>query len=521
MRKPKRDIQDIERFEEILSVLVREEAGYILDRLDLEDRLPVAKRLTAKRQAQPGPERLRQTIEELGTTFIKFGQIMAERPDIVPERYAQELQKLQDSAPPFPAEKAKEIVEAEVGLEEFDSFEEEPIAAASIAQVHRAELDGEEVVVKIRRPGMKKQVEKDLDILVFLARRAEKHSDNLEKMGFVELVEEFSRWTRNELDLGRELKNAQIFRENLKDEDKLYVPEVYPEYSTSEVLVMEYVDGVKCTDRQEMEELDIDTEELANTAVRAGMKQVVKDGFFHADPHPSNFLLRGDGTMVYLDFGMMGEVPKHLRDSIDLLLIHAMKEDSRKVLDVLKEMGTLSEDPELETIKHEIDRKILEMRNSSIGDTSISRKLLELIWTCGRNGLYLPTSIALMGKNLVTMEGIGMTICPGFEPSDEYRDYGKKLLMEKNDPEEIAEDVMLDIAENRDIVTRPATFLREKMRDGTGGQKVVKKVKKRDPLPTALVASSTLLMAGGLLDPLLFYAGIGELGLGIYLHRKD
>lgn len=368
---------------------------------------------------------------------------------------------------------------------------------------------------------MKKQVEKDLDILVFLARRAEKHSDNLEKMGLVELVEEFSRWTRNELDLGRELKNAQIFRENLKEEDKLYVPEVYPEYSTSEVLVMEYVDGVKCTDRQEIEELDIDAEELANTAVRAGMKQVVKDGFFHADPHPSNFLLREDGTMVYLNFGIMGEVPKHLRDSIDLLLIHAMKEDSRKVLDVLKEMGTLSEDTDLETIKHEIERKILEMRNSSIGDTSISRKLLELMWTCGRNGLYLPTSIALMGKNLVTMEGIGMTVCPGFEPSDEYKVYGKKLLMEKNNPEEMAEDVMLDVAENRDIVTRPATFLREKMRGGTRDQKVVKKVKKRDPLPTALVASSTLLMAGGLLDPLLFYAGIGELGLGIYLHRKD
>jgi ubiquinone biosynthesis protein len=520
MRGPKRDIQDLERFEEILSVLVREEAGYILDRLDLEDRLPVAKRLTAKRQTQPGPERLRKTIEELGTTFIKFGQILAERPDIIPERYAEELQKLQDSAPPFPEEKAKSIVDEEVGLDRFSSFEEEPLAAASVAQVHRAELEGKDVVVKIRRPGVREQVDEDLDILMFLARRAEKHFKDLERMGFSQMVKEFARWTRNELDLERELKNAQIFRENLKDEEDLYVPEVYPEFSTSKVLVMEYVEGVKCTNTEKMREMEIDAEELATTAVRAGMKQVIDDGFFHADPHPSNFLIQEDGTMVYLDFGMMGEIPKHLRDSIDLVLIHALKEDSEKVLDLLKDIGTTGEDPDFEAIKHEIDRKILEVRNSSIGEASISRKLLELMVSCGRNGLYLPTTIALMGKNLVTMEGIGLTICPDFKPTGEYKEYGKELLAEKNDPEEMAEDIMLDVAENHDLVTRPASKMRELLESAGESKTIIEKTEQRSSLPEVLIASSTILLAASLLDHRFLYVGLAELLLGIHLYRS-
>lgn len=522
MHNPKREIEDLERFKEIAEIIVEEQAGYILDKLDLEDRLPLVKRITAKRQTKPAPERLRETIEELGTTFIKFGQIMAERPDIVPPKYAEELQKLQDDAPSFDSKKAKQIVDEEVGLDSFSDFSDEPMAAASIAQVHKAELNGEDVVVKIRRPGVKEELEEDLDILIFIAEKAEKHSNKFQSIRTVKMVKEFARWTRNELDLEKEAQNARIFKENLDDQEKVYVPDVYPEYSTKKVLVMEYVEGVKATEKEKLNKMDINGEELADTAIKTGMKQIIVDGFFHADPHPSNFLIQEEGRFVYLDFGMMGQIPKEMREKIDLMMIHTMKENSDKVMEIIEDIGYVEAGADLETIKQEIDRKVMALRNSKLSENSISRELLDLMILAGKNGLHLPTSITLMGKNLITMEGIGMKLCPDFQPSEKYSEYGKELLKEKNDPEELAEDFMLDVVENKELITRPTSKIKEMIEEKKESPIIQQESSdKKSSLPSALILSSAFLIAASSFNPNFLYIGVAELLLGVYLYHEN
>lgn len=514
MKTLKRDVEDLERFEQIVKITSRQGFGLLLDRINL---------VHTNKNNVPGPERLRETIERLGPTFIKFGQIMAERPDIIPKEYTEELQKLQDSAPPFDLEEARSIIDEEVGLDRFRNVEEEPLAAASIAQVHRATLEnGDDVVVKVRRPRIKPEMEKDLDILLYLSKKAEKHSDRLGSVRIHRIAEEFANWTRNELNLEREAQNAQIFRNNLESEEDIDVPRVYPELTTEKVLVMEYVDGVKCTDAEKLEEYGIDSEDLARTAIKAGMKQVVSDGFFHADPHPSNFLVQKDGTFTYLDFGMMGEIQKDLRDKIALILLYALDEDADKVLQVLTEVGYTEEDADLERIEEIINHKIIKLRNSTISQTSISRELLDLIVKSGRNGLHLPTSMTLMGKNLLTVEGIGLTICPDFAPTEEYERLGKKLLAENNKPEQLFQEAMLDVFENKDFLTSPITNIKNSMQSNSSNRikPNIENSIEFETLPAVLILSSTALIAGSILEPQLLYIGLAELAAGIILHLK-
>lgn len=516
MGKLKREIDDIERFEEIASILVSNELGYILDRIGLGSHVPVISRYKSKREDEPSPERLRKTFEELGPTFVKFGQLLSERPDIVPERYVKELRKLQDDVEGFSSEEAKSIVDEEVGLSNFSEFRDEKIASASIAQVHKAKVGEEDVIVKIRRPGIKEQIEKDLDILGFIVKESEKVFGFLDAINAFQVFEEFKRWTLNECDLDKEMRNAQIFKENLKNQDNLYVPKVYPDLSSEKVLVMEYVEGIKCTD-DKLEEVDVNSEQLAETAIKAGIKQIVVDGFFHADPHPSNFLIQEDGTMAYLDFGMMGNTPKDLREKIDLILIHSMKENSESILNILKDIGKVQDDANIDAIKKEIEKNVMVLNNGTLANASISEELLELIIVCGKNGIILPTSLTLMAKNLITMESIGLTVCPDYEPATTYEQYGKKVLKETNDPKDISEDIALDFVENKDIIRNPFTKLKQNLQQ-TPQTKVKLQQKRINLLPSVLVLSSVPLTIFGLMEnQIALYLGIIQLLLGIYL----
>ncbi|MDY6774234.1 MAG: AarF/UbiB family protein, partial [Candidatus Nanohaloarchaea archaeon] len=354
----RREIDDMKRFQEIAKILSEEGLGLVLSKLDLREKLPFRKKVKPSGNEIPPPERVRRTFEELGPTFIKFGQILAQRPDIVPQEYIDELEKLEHDVNPFDPSVAKGVVEEEIGPIEdnFQEFEDEPLASASIAQVHRATLDnGDEVVVKIRRPGIREQMEKDLDILKFMAREGENHVSKLRSVEAYSAVKEFANWTRDELNLKKEGRNADILRNNLADEDRVKVPQVYTSLSTEKVLVMEYVEGVKCNDEEALEELDIEAEEVARTAIRAGLKQTVRDGFFHADPHPSNFLISEEGEIIYLDFGMMGKLSTSTRRNLGLLLLHASNEEVEAAMDVVKRMATLEEDADLEGLKQDIE----------------------------------------------------------------------------------------------------------------------------------------------------------------------
>lgn len=492
-------VNDLKRVDEVTKILLKEEAGFILDKLDLEDRIPFHQKIGLNRKTKPSPERLRETIEELGTTFIKFGQILAQRPDIVPQKYIDELEKLEDSAPEFSYDKAEEIIKKEIGTDQFKNIEEEPLAAASIAQVHRATLqNGEEVIIKIRRPGIKKQVETDLEIVEYLATKLEKHFTKAKTLQLQKVVHEFARWTKQELDLKREQENADLFRENLSDEEKLRAPETYPEHTTEKVLVMEYVEGVKCTEQEKLREMDIENEEIAKTIVRGVLKQSIRDGFFHADPHPSNFLIEEDSTVVYLDFGMMGKMTKRNRDLLGLLLLHAVNGDVESGLQTVKQMGYVEDDAQLEELKGVIEDKLVKINHNTIRETSISKELLDLSVEASKRGVHMPSSLTLVGKSLLTMEGIGLTIYPEFQLDDEYKRVTEKLLAENNKPKDLGKTLAIDIIQNKDLITKLPTKLNNQLDQGKQTIKIEQE-KPENPVKGKHIISATLIFTAAFL----------------------
>ena len=525
MRSPKEDIKKVERLEEIIGIFFKQELGYILDKLDLTEHLPVHKRLRAKRHSKPGPERLRETFEELGTVFIKFGQILSERPNLIPEKYCEELEKLQDSVPEFDGEKAKRIVDEEIGLENIDNFEEEPLASASIAQVHRAKLHtGKEVVLKIRRPGIKDEVEKDLDILIHLAKKADKHIDIGEKF-IQEEVKEFARWTEEELDFENEMQNMKSFQKNMREEKKIRVPEAYEEHCTEKVLTMEYVDAVKCDNIEEIRSMNIDEREMAKTGIRSVLKQILRDGLLHADPHPSNFMIDKEGNFVFLDFGMMTRITKETQRELGMLMLQIADEDIDGLIETVKRLSDVDEDADTEQLKKEMEREILKLRNTTIQEQSISKVLIKLSSQAAKNGVYLPTKITLIGKGILTMEGIGLKIYPDFQLQNEFRDQVEELLLKQNSPKSMAKDFAFNLIQNQEVLTKLPEKINKNLEPGMSGQhehehKLKVKPDKISLIPPILIISSTLLIAGSTLRQELLYIGLGELLTGLYLYRS-
>ncbi|MFB6174998.1 MAG: ABC1 kinase family protein [Candidatus Nanohalobium sp.] len=447
----KQDIADAERLEEIVRTSSEYEASHLVKKLGLTKHLPLRYR---HKEEKPSPERLRELLEELGPTFVKFGQIMAQRPDIVPEDYLEELKKLQDDVKAFPGEESKSIVDEEIGLDVFDEFNEEPVAAASIAQVHEAWIDGEKVAVKVRRPGIKDQITTDLDLMRYMAAKGEKHSETLRDIRVSKLVEEFADWTMDELDLTEEAMNAQAFKKNLEDEEDVKVPEVYPENTTEKVLVMEFVEGTKSTNNEKIDKLDLDREKIAETGIRSGLKQTIRDGLFHADPHPSNFLIQEDNTLVYLDFGMMGKITPKTKDQMGLILMHTLNEDIEGAMSLIEDMAYIEDDADLEGLKKDIEEKMLELRNSTLKQNSITSSMLEITVSASEKGVHMPSSFVLVSKTLLTLESIGLNVYPEFEIQEEYQDMAKDMLLKNNGPKDIMESFAIDLVQNKELISK-------------------------------------------------------------------
>ena len=493
-------INDVQRFDEILRILVRQQSGYLIEKSGMEDSLPFIQRMEIKNHDKPGPERLRETMEELGTTFIKLGQMIANRPDIAPPRYVEELEKLEYAVDPCEWEEIRDVIEEELGLDSFESVDPEPMASASIAQVHEAVLEsGETVVLKVRKPGVKEEVKTDLEIISYMADKADAHVSKARELKLEDVVEQFCDWTRDELDFNKEAKKANIFQETLPDDENARTPDIFEDYSTEAVLTMEKIEGFKCTDTEALESHGIDSKQLTDTLLAVGLKQSIISGYFHGDPHPSNFIIEEDGTVVYIDFGITGTIPKQQRNLMALLVVHIINEDVEAAVDVIQDLAYVDGDADLERLKKIVTEKTIELKNSTISEISISSQIMQIAIEASRIGIHMPNNVVLIGKNLVTTEGIAMKIQPERKMDEGVKKQALKALKQANKPEDMAETLAIDMVQNKDLITKLPSKLNKQLSQEreVNVQTEVKQTSNEYP-ETALIISTAALGIAGL-----------------------
>jgi ubiquinone biosynthesis protein len=363
-------------------------------------------------------ERLRLALEELGTTYIKLGQALSTRTDLVPPEYVAELVKLQDDAPPVDYKDILAVLFEETGeLPEsiFAEFEEEPIAAASIGQVHNAVLvDGSKVVVKIQRPNVIEKVEEDLEVLRDVAAFVAENTQIGSQYDVKGLIEEFAFTLMNELDYRREGINADRFRENFKDDPTLHVPKVYWRYTSQRVITMERIEGIKIDNLEAIEEAGINRQMLAQNAARIVLTEIFKHGFFHADPHPGNFFVMADGSLTMIDTGMVGRLDEQTRDSLMRITLFLAKNDAEALVDELLVLGMARGRIRRSELKIELDRLIQIHMEGPPELFSLAMMFQDTLATAAQYRIAIPSDLLFLARAIAMCEGVSKALYPEF-----------------------------------------------------------------------------------------------------------
>ncbi len=435
--------RNFKRYEQILQVLFKFGFGDMISSLKLENYFEFGLNLFARKdskfESRTRPERVRMILEELGPAFIKLGQILSTRPDLISMEYIQELNKLQDSVPSFPYEEVENIIVAELGQKPdklFKSFESEPVAAASIGQVHRAvTLEGENVVVKVQRPGIREIIETDLEIMNHLAVIME---NNLEEMALqrpTAIVEEFARSIEKEIDYTIEAASARRFAMNFESNPNICVPHIFPKLSSAKVLTMEFADGVKISELSSgpnPEQYDLKL--IAARGTDAVLEQIFIHGFFHADPHPGNIFIMPDNRICFLDFGMMGSVSSQERHDFARLLNNILKGEDRRILQGVLKFVYYEQEPDHDLLQRDICDIIDQNIYRPMREIQLSRILEQLMKALTVNSLRLKPNLYIMLKALITIETIAHDLDPELEIVAHLKPFVRRLRMMNLNP---------------------------------------------------------------------------------------
>ncbi len=429
------------RYREVVQILARHGFGWLLAQIGVVGRVSLPWDLLGRRHPPPitQAEHLRLALEELGVTYIKLGQILSTRSDLLPPDYVAELSKLQDAVPPEPAEVIEAQIEKELGSPTsalFARFDPHPVGSASIGQVHAARLKtGEEVVIKVQRPGVEALVQEDLAILRDLARLAAGRTLWGRIYDLPALVDEFAATLRGELDYLLEGQNADRFRRNFRGDPRLRVPLIHWDYTTRRVLTMERLDGIKINDLPALEEAGVDREALARRAAQLVLKMILEDGFFHADPHPGNFVVMEGEVIGLLDYGMVGHLDEATRDTLLYLLLAISDQDLDRVVDQLMALGVTGTTIQLERLRHDLGHLLSLYWGVPLREINVGRILEESMDTARRHRLQLPTSLVLLTKTMAMDEGLARTLDPEFSAAEVLRPYTVQLVWERYLPQ--------------------------------------------------------------------------------------
>lgn len=441
--------RNVSRTREILSVFVKHGFGDLSDKLHLEKYhdlgikfFRLAPRVVSAHLTRA--ERFRMALEELGPTFIKLGQMIGNRPDMLPPDWAFELEKLQDAVPPFPILQARDAIQAQFGRpidELFHGFEDTPIASASMAQVHRAKLPtGETVAVKVQRPGIEDTVKVDLEIMFHLASLLEKYVQGMEALNPVSICEEFERTVRKELDFNLEATNMERFATASADLAIFYVPKVHRAYTSRRILTTEFIRGFKASNIEGIRHAGLNPSTIAAHLSDVLLHQVFIQGFFHADPHPGNLIIQPDGTICFLDYGMVGSLsPAHRERLLDILVGIAGQDAAR----IAKTLLLLAFQPSdiIEDLEFQVGDLLETYSFVTLKDFRIGEFLNRLIQLIIHNRLRMPPGFYLMLKSVVTLEGVSRRLDPDFNMVESIKPFARKAMRDRLRPDRLMKEM--------------------------------------------------------------------------------
>ena len=436
-------VRDLGRLQEIAGVLIRYGFGDMVRRIGMSAALERTGRMLhwddpeAMAHMAP-PERVRCALQDLGPTFVKLGQVMATRVDLLTPEWTTELGKLQNAVPALPFAQVRPQLAEDLGADPeavFERLEETPLAAASLAQTHRAWLaDGSAVVLKVRRPGIRDTVEADLRLMARLAEIVEERAPDLRRYHPAEVVQQFSASLRRELDFAAEGRNAERIAANFAGHDEVVVPRVYWEWTSERLNVQECLQGIAGTDLAAVDAAGLDRAQLAATGADIVLKMVLEDGFFHADPHPGNIFYLPDGRIGVIDFGMVGRVSEQRRFQIVQLLHGLVERESAPVADVLMEWGEGGGEVDEARLQADVGAFVDQYRGVPLKDLHMGLMLTDVTTILRDNGLSLPPDLALMIKAFLTLEGMGRQLDPDFDMAGAARPFLQRVVLQRYSP---------------------------------------------------------------------------------------
>ncbi len=456
-----RTYRHLNRYRQILTVLFKYGFDDIVELLKIDQYIEVGLQVISRKRGDRVEKlsravRVRMAIEELGPTYIKMGQILSTRPDLVPVDFVGELARLQDKVPPFPLSEVTRIISEETGcLVEalFEAFDPQPLASASIGQVHRARLkDGEDVAVKVQRPGIRKQVEVDLEILLHLATLAERHIEELAHHKPVKIVEEFARSIEKEMDYTLEATSMERVARAFLHDPTVYIPKVFREVTTERVLTSEFVDGIKVSLLDELDRQGYDRKRITRGGADILLTQVFEHGFFHADPHPGNLFVLPNNVICLLDFGMMGTVDRSTREAFVELVDAVVRRDEARTTRMLLKLTLWDEEPD----QRRLDKDVADFMGAHLykplKDIQIGKLLQQMLELAAVHRMRIPPEIFLMMKAISTVEGVGLMLDPGFDMIAHAAPFIKQVKLARFAPGRLSSDAVSIATQYMDFI---------------------------------------------------------------------
>jgi predicted unusual protein kinase regulating ubiquinone biosynthesis (AarF/ABC1/UbiB family) len=403
-------------------------------------------------------DELASDIEKLGPTFIKLAQLLSTRADLLPQPYIDALTRLQDNVGPFPFTEVEEIVNTELGVrisKAFSEFESQPVAAASLGQVHRARMrDGRDVVVKVQRPGIRERMSQDLEVLGDIAAFLDSHTEAGRKYEFAPLLEEFRKSLLHELDYRLEARNLATFADNLREFDRIVVPHPVDDFTTSRVLTMEYIRGKKITSLSPLAKIDLDGYQLAEHLFQAYLQQILIDGFFHADPHPGNVFLTDDRRIALIDLGMVARVAPRFQENLIQLLLAISDGRGDETADMTIKMGEPKPNFDEKSFRRAVSDLVLQSQNAQLENIDAGRVVLRIQQIAGGCDFRLPPEFTMIAKTLLNLDQVVHTLDPKFDPNFAIRSYANVIMQRRMEKSLSAGNIYGTVLELKEFVEK-------------------------------------------------------------------